>query len=307
MTLAASGYAHPAYAASLAAYGAPHWLSACGGSILIRPIPASNLSDAMGCYPIFACREWQALPDDLAALSTPLISLTLVADPFGNHSLPLLRASFPDHLIPFKTHFAIDLTAPWPAFVAPHHRRNAHKALETLHVEHSDAPLTWLDEWTTLYAHLIERHAIRGLTRFSRSAFAAQLTTPGIQAFRARVGAETVGMALWYVQGEVGYYHLAAYSPTGYALRASFALFWQAIPFLQNLPGVRWLSLGAGAGLQESATDGLTRFKRGWSTHTRTAYLCGRIFDPTAYARLTAAHAAEPATTYFPAYRVGEW
>lgn len=305
MTLAAAGgYAHPAYAASLAAYGAPHWLPACQGAILIRPIPAVSQYDAMGCYPLFACRDWNALPDDLAALPLPLVSLTLVADPFGNHSLPLLRACFPDHLIPFKTHFAIDCTQTWPDFVVPHHRRNAHKALGRLSVEHSAAPLAWLDDWTALYAHLIERHAIRGLTRFSRDAFAGQLATPGIHAFRARRGADTVGMALWYVQGEVGYYHLAAYAPEGYALRASFALFWRAIPFFQQFPGVRWLNLGAGAGLQEQATDGLTRFKRGWSTHTRTAYLCGRIFDPAAYARLTA---AGPSTTYFPAYRAGEW
>lgn len=31
---------------------------------------------------------------------------------------------------------------------------------------------------------------------------------------------------------------------------------------------------------------GLTRFKKGWSTCTRTAYLCGRIFDRKRYMAL---------------------
>ncbi len=92
-------------------------------------------------------------------------------------------------------------------------------------------------------------------------------------------------MTLWYRGDDRAYYHLAAYSPRGYELKASFALFWHAHEVFAR-EGVRWLALGAGAGIDNDELDGLTRFKSGWATVTRTAYLCGRIFDEQAYAAL---------------------
>jgi hypothetical protein len=110
---------------------------------------------------------------------------------------------------------------------------------------------------------------------------------------------------LWFVQGDVGYYHLGAYSPPGYEMRASFALFQFAIEYF-SVSGLRWLSIGAGAGVGSGETDGLTRFKKGWSTGTRTAYFCGRIFDNVKYQEIVSTKDI-PATDYFPAYRLGEF
>jgi hypothetical protein len=70
--------------------------------------------------------------------------------------------------------------------------------------------------------------------------------------------------------------------------------------------GLQYANLGAGAGLGSSADDGLSRFKRGWSTAVRTAYLCGCIFDREKYDRLVRARGVAT-TTYFPAYRQGEF
>ena len=69
--------------------------------------------------------------------------------------------------------------------------------------------------------------------------------------------------------------------------------------------GVRWLDLGGGAGAGPTeADDGLSRFKRGWATSSRTVHLCGRVLAPTPYRRLTE---SLPTTAYFPAYRQGEF
>jgi lipid II:glycine glycyltransferase (peptidoglycan interpeptide bridge formation enzyme) len=106
-------------------------------------------------------------------------------------------------------------------------------------------------------------------------------------------------MTLWYVSGDVAYYHLAAYSDRGYDLGASFALFWTALKYFAAI-GIRWAAIGAGPGTT-AAESGLTRFKRGWSTGTRSAHFCGRILQPTAYAELSANAAA--GSSYFPAYR----
>jgi hypothetical protein len=63
--------------------------------------------------------------------------------------------------------------------------------------------------------------------------------------------------------------------------------------------------LGAGAGTS-AADSGLDRFKQGWSTDFRTAYFCGRIFDRKKYEEIVRLRNV-PATSYFPAYRVGEF
>jgi lipid II:glycine glycyltransferase (peptidoglycan interpeptide bridge formation enzyme) len=112
-------------------------------------------------------------------------------------------------------------------------------------------------------------------------------------------------MIIWYAQDEVGYYHLGALSETGYDVGASFALFWHSIEYFAAA-GLRWLNLGSSAGVKSNANDGLSRFKQGWSTEARIAYLCGRIFDQIRYSEVveaTGSHSAD----YFPAYRRGEF
>ena len=62
----------------------------------------------------------------------------------------------------------------------------------------------------------------------------------------------------------------------------------------------------AGAGVEANSTDGLSRFKKGWSTGTRTVYFCGRIFNHTKYSEIVRAKGIS-VSNYFPAYRRGEF
>ena len=299
-----TGYWHPDYARSLAEFGEPRELPRCRGWILERPIPGFPHHDGMGCYPMFACQDWGELEADLEDMED-LVCLSLVTDPFGAYDFAYLKHCFKDACRSYKEHFVTDLSRSPKTFVSSHHRRYARKALRTVAVERCVEPLQFLGEWVKLYANLIQRHDINGITAFSERAFAVQLQIPGLIAFRAVHQGETVGMILWYVQGEVAYYHLGAYSPAGYELRASFALFWRAIRFFADA-GLHWLNLGAGAGVKADAGDGLSRFKRGWSAGTRTAYFCGRTFDGAKYDEITRSRRVSN-TDYFPAYRLGEF
>jgi CelD/BcsL family acetyltransferase involved in cellulose biosynthesis len=159
-----------------------------------------------------------------------------------------------------------------------------------------------LSSWTKLYDNLKQRHGIRGIAAFSNASFAAQLEVPGAVLFKAVVDETIVGIVWMYHVGNLVYYHLGAYNEIGYATNASFALFWRAIEHFQNL-GASLMSLGAGAGAT-SSSGGLDRFKRGWATGARTVFLCGRIFDQARYADLMAGSIG---TSYFPAYRAGEF
>lgn len=299
-----SGYLNPLYPQSLIEFGDPLEFPASKGWILKRPIAGTVSFDGMGCYPIFACEKWANLEKDLDGVGRELVSLVLVTDPFGEYNQEDLRRQFQDLARPYKEHFVIDLQQRPRDFVTAHHQRNARKALKMVKVEMYTEALPWLDEWFALYNHLIDRHHIQGITRFSREAFARQMKIPGIVVFRAVVDGQAAGMLLWYKQNDIGYYHLGAYNDLGYQRNASFALFWTLMEYFSDAK-VRWLSLGAGAGTESDGGDGLTRFKRGWSTGTRTAYLCGRIFDPERYRKLVEAKHIS-ATSFFPAYRLGE-
>ena len=300
-----AGYAHPAYAAASAQIGHPRELIKSGSRILERLIPGTSARDAMGCYPLFVCPDWSLLGDDLEAIGPELVSLVVVTDPFGDYTDETLRRTFTDLVVPFKEHFIVDLDHDLEGFVHSHHQRNARKALREITVERVPNPLDFLDDWNSLYANLIERHEFKGIARFSKESFAGQLSVPGIELFRAVYRGKTVGITLWYVSEERGYYHLAAYDETGYELRASFALFWRALEYFAAI-GLRRLGLGAGAGRDGNRLDGLIRFKRGWSNTTRTTFLCGKIFNQIEYQRISETKGTMGAN-YFPAYRQDEF
>lgn len=297
-----TGYLHPNYADSLSEFGAPLHLPKSGSWLLRRPVDGIQ-TDAIGTYPLFACLDWKSLKCDLHQLGKSLLSVTLVTDPFGEYDEPLLRDCFGDVVTPFKSHFAHDLSR--SLIISEHHARNASLGLKQVTVERCEDPSSQLDNWVRLYSVLIRRHQIIGIRAFSKNSFAKQLMTPGIVCFRALRDKQTVGMILWFLQNNVAYYHLGAYTDEGYQLRASFALFRKALDYFAE-SGLKYANLGAGAGLGKAADDGLSRFKRGWSTSVHTAYLCGRIFDRQEYDRLVGARGIGT-TDYFPAYRMGEF
>jgi hypothetical protein len=262
-------------------------------------------TDAMGTYPLFACSDWKRLKCDFQQLGNSLVSVVVVTDPFGDYDEALLRDCFGDLVTPFKLHYVNNLSRPLESVISEHHARNAAIGRKQVSVECCEDPSSHIDDWVRLYAVLSRRHQITGIRAFSRNCFAKQLETPGIVCFRALRDQQTVGMILWYLQNGVAYYHLGAYEEEGYRLRASFALFHKALDYFAA-SGLNYANLGAGAGLGKATDDGLSRFKRGWSTCVRNTYLCGRIFDRQEYSRLVRTRGIGT-TGYFPAYREGEF
>ena len=297
-TMDGYGYASPQYLSSLAEFGEPRRLPRSEGWVLVRPIEGTPHLDAMGAYPLFACASWSRIGEDLQEIND-LVSLVLVTDPFGEYDASAIEACFNRGIRPFKQHHVTELGPPVETLASAHHRRNARSALATVEVDLVEEPSTELDNWVSLYDGLICRHRVEGIARFSRKSFAQLLRMPGLVMLRARSRSQTVGLILWLVAGDVAYYHLAAYSTEGYDSRASFALFWRSIEWFTGR--VRWLDLGAGAGLADGA-GGLDRFKKGWATTTRTVYLCRHVFLPEVYEQLEHQFKSQN-SGYFPCYR----
>ena len=299
-----TGYLHPDYAQSLAEFGAPRLLSRCNGWILERRIPESPYHDALGCYPLFTCQDWSLLHADLESVGDDLISLALVTDPFGDYDRAYLQHCFKDVVIPFKEHYIVDLQRPLNEIGGKRRRKHAHQALKKIRVEACEQPGQFVETWSSLYANLIERHQVTGIRAFSKTAFARQLGIPGTVVLQATYEGTIVGAQIYFMQDEAVHCHLGAVNEAGYDVGAFYALDWYSFEYFAGQ--ARWLDLGAGAGTASDGTDGLSQYKQGWSTDTRTVYFCGRVFDRERYQEITAAKGVG-VTTYFPAYREGEF
>ena len=253
----------------------------------------------MGCYPIFSANNWPELGKDLSDLGPHLVSVALVADPFGDYS-PQQLSSWFDRVITFKEHYVIDFST--AVSVSKHHSYYARKAAATVRIEAGPPPEDFAAEWTALYESLVRRLGLKGIKAFSRAAFELQLSIPGMVVFRALENNSLVGAHLWYEQQDVAYSHLAAATERGYELSCSYAIYAAVVEYFRSR--VRWVDLGAGAGAA-ARRDGLSRFKAGWSNSARTAYFCGRILNPARYDALTQEFQKQ-GVNYFPAYRAGE-
>ena len=298
-----TGYLSSTYASALAEFGAPKRLPASNGWIIERRIPGSDLKDGLGCYPLFCCEDWTRVGDDLRALSSSLVSVALVTDPFGDYDTSLLDGSF-DRVVKFKEHYVVDLREPLEETVKRSHRATVRRALKKVEVQVCENPGDKLADWQRLFANLVARHDISGLRAFSPKSFERQFEAPGLVAFEATVNGETVGLDLWYVQGDVAYGHLVAFSDLGYKSRASYATKWTLLNYFRDK--VRWVNLGGAPGVSEKGTSGLDSFKSGWSTGTKTAFFCGSILREDDYRQLSATSGSSD-SDFFPAYRAGEF
>ncbi len=293
------GYAHHRYAESLREYGEPRELPHSGGWILERPIPGTPFKDAMGCYPLFACRDWTRLSDDMKQVSSDLVSLVFVAEPFAE--IPSGLKEYFDLVTPFKTHYVADLSYPLERFVSRSHRNEARNSLKIMDIEICHKPAKYLDDWVLLYDNLITRHNISGISAFSYKSFEIQMETPGMIMALGRFGGKIVGATLALVRGNVAYAHLSAYSKRGYKINASCGILWRLFTYLRQ-QGVRYFDNGGAAGIKDDQRSGLAHFKRGWSNDRRTVYLYGRVMNRDTYELLCRRNNIA-GTDYFPAYR----
>lgn len=301
-----NGYASQRYAMSLTEFGQPLALQHCKGHVLVRNIPSTPYADAVGCYPLFNCDDWDALHKDLTWMASDggpdLVALALVTDPFGDYNEALLASYFPDLARPYKNHFVVDLNEPANVGVTKHHRYYAQRSIKSLDIDICESPYTHYEEWVSLYQQLTERHQLTGVQAFSPAAFSAQLQLTGMTMIRALYEDTCVSAHLWITQGDVVHSHLAASSKEGYRLMAPYAVYATALQWFRGR--ARWLNLGAGSGVEQDDHSGLTRFKSGWTKLTRPSWLCGIIFNPSTYHALTA-ETGKAGAPFFPAYRAG--
>src|SRR4051812_20294163 len=151
MTARFDGYRQEAYPRSLREFGRPRALRGAGGWLLERTIPSMpDHCDAIGCYPVLACRNWNGLPADLEDLREELVTIAFVADPFAPID-PIQMARTFDVFTSFKEHMVLDLSLSPETVITKHHRYYARRALRSVEVDVTTEPQLHAREWTALY------------------------------------------------------------------------------------------------------------------------------------------------------------
>ncbi|MBD3418921.1 MAG: GNAT family N-acetyltransferase [Chitinivibrionales bacterium] len=291
-------YLSEEYRSALKFAGQIRSLPLSGSFLIEKSIPQSSFMDARGGYPLMCCQDWSLLRADFRELEKDLVSVVAVTDPLAGLSSRELSAIWNAGVMPYKVHFIADLTVNPLRLLPSSHLRYVKKSQKSVNIKKITRTDYLNDAWVGLYQNLVARHSISGIAAFSEYSLRKQLEMPGVSVFCAYIDEKVVGISLWVENGNRVYYHLAAYSDSGYQNRASYALFAEVIDHYTK-ERFSVIDFGAGAGTFASENDGLSRFKKGWSTNTAQAYLCKHINNPEEYNRLS--HGLK--TDFFPAYR----
>ena len=299
----ADGYLHPLYAQSFSEIGTPIFLPKSKGWLIKRQIPNSPHFDAMGPYPLFFCKDWGSLIEDLEALQDQIISVSLVISPFSVFPQENFKWYF-DQFHKYKAHYILDLSLPFNLTISKNKRRNAIRALRKISVDLVKPPNIDLFEWFDLYQNLIKRHQIQGIRAFSQDSFEKQIAIPNTHYFQALYENSVVGGNLFYIQDDVAYAHLSAFTEDGYDKGAPYAIKWVALSHFSDI--VRWVNFGGSPNVENGKNSGLDQFKLGWSNRSEYSYYCGKILNYDIYDGLVSSSKTND-MGFFPAYRKGDY
>jgi hypothetical protein len=276
----------------------PIWLPNARTHVLRRPIPETQLFDAMGCYPLCVFAASDDLESDFELLADRgVVSLVLVTDCLTQPDESFLHRHF-DLCRPYKTHLLFDATQTNANYSKHHCKRvrGARKKCETRVVKLGD----YLSDWVSCYETLVKRKGITGMQNFSRDYFERIAEMPQATTIAAFADNAFVSAYIWMSDGRGAYGHLSASTDIGYKLESAYACYDHAIQLFRD---DHVIDMGGGTGAAPGKTDGLFEFKKGFANTEKSNYLCGKIVDRDAYQALSKVRSDGAATSFFPAYR----
>jgi len=289
-------YATDVYARSLLHWGKPLAVPAWGTSVIVREIDGAQ--DAAGVYPFAVFKHDADIATGIEQLrNSGLVSLVMVFDAFHCPDAIELERHF-DFVRPFKTHY-IYRKEKGAIRYDTHHQRALRRAQREVRVESLDLKL-YSNSWQSLYDNVITKFRLTGLHAFPEDHAKKISTIEGVTALGAWHDDNLVSCHIFASNGKYAHSHLVASNQDGYDTRAAYAINDFAITCFRD---EQVINFGGGAGAGDKESDGLARFKRGFSNDTELSYLCGVILDKERYDALCTARDIAHDTSYFPAYR----
>ncbi len=294
-----TGYQHPGYARSFSGNAQIKRLEHSGGWLLRRPVNNQGIEDLCNAYPMFVGDNVTALAVDLAAMDhTQVASIILRSDPFDDYSITGGLPGF-DIVRPFKHHYIASLERPWRSFVRKSSRKVAARVRQQFEFSCVPQPSTRAHTLWQLHQLMLEKQGANKAL-WTSEIIAAQLVLPGVTVFEVSDTTQTHAIACFMAVADRVYAHLLGVTEEGRAQNIIHGIYAYALDYFRDQ--ARYIDFGSNAGLADDPEDGLSCFKQGWCSETRTSYLCGKILNPSLYTELCYQHGVSSAT-FFPAYR----
>ncbi len=254
--------------------------------------------DLLGVYPFVHEVDVALLELDLQELSSDVVSLVMVADPFCSPQM-LENTTHWEVSRPFKRQSMLNLQTD----DAPPWSKNLRRDIR---IGTASNDLSWAKPgadsartFWNLYQRIVEKHQVDGIARLSEKSIEQQLSCQGASMLIATDSKQVSGAAIIFRVGDWANLHLMAVHPGAMKSCAGAALLAQTIEQLRA-EGSRLFNLGGSAGLQDAANDGLWKFKKRWGDCTGETALLGKVLNPSAYQTLCSGRQRRP---FFPAYR----
>lgn len=262
-------------------------------NMIVRPIPLSGYQDAISIYPFDLDAHQHSL--EVAERHAGIVSSIGISDPLG---MPLTDRPSTEA---YKHHHICDLKKYSEHTLPENHRRNIKKCFKTGHIAMNMLPnvIGTAAACHQVYQNLVRRHEIPDawFTNYSQEQFEHLLEAPGAILFQY-FGKDNAleGISLFYFNGANVYYHLSAQSEVAYENASMFGMMHTALRFFKKL-GANRVVLGS---VPEGGSDGLERFKAGFSHNWKHNYITRIIHDQEAYEILSK---GKESTGFFPQYR----
>ena len=257
--------------------------------LLERPIPGTNYFDLMGCYPLTTFDR-----DDNFSYSGEAISMTMVSDIFSQPEISELSNQF-DYVQFFKPHYYIDFSK--EITFSDHHKYEIKRALKKGCIVKRVALSEVIEEWNSFYSNLISRHNITGIQTFHPKAFDAIKNSDKLVTFAVYHEDKPINLHICIIHNQYAYSHLNAASELSYKLGASYLVYDAFINYFKD-NGYAAIDVGGGAGVNETS-NGMTKFKQGFSNAEKDCYICGKVLNENVYNQLS----KDKVGAFFPLYR----
>jgi transposase-like protein len=214
--------------------------------------------------------------DELRAAG--VVAVSLITDPLWCPEPDVLDAAF-TVCRPFKTSYYVDRESA-PVHIAKRHRNMVNRARRAGEVREL-ALADHLDRWLELYAGNVAERRIPqpfGASYFQHLA----REVDGVRTVAVVVDDELAAMTLWVRHDDILYFYDGASSATGFATSAAYAAFAHVV---ETATDCRYVFLGGSADFHDDPTDGLAKFKRGFSNASTLSHLCSATLSTAARPR----------------------
>lgn len=264
-----------------------------------RVIGTTDHYDLVSPYPMFAGRNFSAIGQDIRSLSeTDAVSMTIRSDAFFEKTVGQTESVW-GWFRPFKTHYITNLSKPWRDTAARNAKRYEERARRTFTFSEVLNPAFYASDLRRLNSIIVNRKRGTNTKIIAEKVLKHQLGLSGARLFKASNSNGIQGLAFFMVTEKRAYAYMIGATDEARSNNVIYGLYGFALDIFQN--EMDNVDFGGVPGTSDDQSHPIAQFKQLWTNETAQSFICGKVFRPDVYKKLSEAHPTSHAN-FFPAY-----